>query len=447
MTKLLVRSTFCQPIVWWMLFLLVASNVVYAVPRVVITEGVVEPLPFAAPAFVSENRAASEVAKQISDLVVQDLTSSGLFRAIPSRAHISKITSFSSPVQFSDWTAINAQALITGAVKAETDGRITVKFRVFDVFASQQMGEAKSFKGKADSWRRLAHIVADEVYSRITGEIGYFDSRIVFVSESGRKGSRQKRLAIMDYDGANIRYLTDNSTLVLAPRFSPAGDKILYTSYESGFPRIYLMDVTTAVPRMLRSSNGTMSFAPRFSPDGSSVVYSLEKGGNTDIYIMSLSSGKQRRLTNSPAIETAPSFSPDGTQIVFESDRSGDPQLYIKPASGGSAKRVSFGKGRYGTPVWSPRGDMIAYTKQSKGRFHIGVMRVDGSEERLLTASFLDEGPSWSPNGRVIMFARETQGENGSSSLYSVGVSGRNLKPVLTPGGASDPAWSPLRKR
>jgi TolB protein len=286
--------------------------------------------------------------------------------------------------------------------------------------------------------------VADVVYSRITGETGYFDSRVVFVSETGRKGSRKKRLAVMDYDGENVQYLTDSSALVLAPRFSPSGDKLLYTSYESGFPRIYLMDVGSARRRVLQNSSGTMSFAPRFSPDGSSVVYSLEKGGNTDIYIMSLSSGKQRRLTNSPAIETAPSFSPDGTQVVFESDRSGDPQLYVMPARGGSAKRVSFGNGRYGTPVWSPRGDMIAFTKQSKGRFHIGVMRVDGSQERLLTASFLDEGPSWSPNGRVIMFARETQGANGASSLYSVDVSGRNLKPVRTPDGASDPAWSPL---
>jgi len=412
--------------------------------RLEITEGVVEPLAFAAPAFIAENAGGAEYASQLAELVVQDLTSSGLFRVIPSRAHISKITSFSSPVQFSDWMAINAQALIAGAVTAEAGGQITVKFRVYDVFAGQEMGQGLQFTGRADGWRRIAHKVADVVYSRITGETGYFDSRVVFVSESGRKGARKKRLAVMDYDGENVQYLTDSSALVLAPRFSPSGDKLLYTSYESGFPRIYLMDVGSARRRVLQNSSGTMSFAPRFSPDGSSVVYSLEKGGNTDIYIMSLSSGKQRRLTNSPAIETAPSFSPDGTQVVFESDRSGDPQLYVMPARGGSAKRVSFGNGRYGTPVWSPRGDMIAFTKQSKGRFHIGVMRVDGSQERLLTASFLDEGPSWSPNGRVIMFARETQGANGASSLYSVDVSGRNLKPVRTPDGASDPAWSPL---
>jgi TolB protein len=286
--------------------------------------------------------------------------------------------------------------------------------------------------------------VADAVYSRITGEGGYFDSRVVFVAETGSKGQRRKRLAIMDYDGANVTYLTDAKDLVLAPRFSPTGDRILYTSYETGFPRIYLMDVGTTNRRVLQNTPGTMSFAPRFSPDGNTIVYSLEQGGNTDIYSMNLSTGQSVRLTNDASIETAPSFSPDGRQIVFESDRSGTQQLYIMPVSGGTAKRISSQSGRYGTPVWSPRGDMIAFTKQSKGRFHIGVMRTDGSQERLLTASFLDEGPTWSPNGRVIMFSRETQGASGTTNLYSVDVSGRNLKPVPTPAGGSDPAWSPL---
>jgi len=288
--------------------------------------------------------------------------------------------------------------------------------------------------------------VADAVYSRITGEGGYFDSRVVYVSETGPKDDRAKRLAVMDYDGANVRYLTDSSSIVLAPRFSPSGDRILYTSYESGFPRIYVLDIGSVQRRVLESAEGTMSFAPRFSPSGNTVVYSLTQGGNTDIYTMDINTGQSTRLTNTPAIETAPSYSPDGSRIVFESDRSGSQQLYIMPATGGEATRISFGEGRYGTPVWSPRGDLVAFTKQNKGRFHIGVMRLDGSEERLLTASFLDEGPTWAPNGRVIMFARETQGAGGASSLYSVDISGRNLKPVRTQEGGSDPSWSPLQK-
>jgi TolB protein len=291
----------------------------------------------------------------------------------------------------------------------------------------------------------MAHKVADAVYSRITGEGGYFDSRVVYVSETGAKNARQKRLAIMDYDGAGVQYLTDSSSIVLAPRFSPDGQQVLYTSYETGFPRIYVLNVGTVQRRVLESQEGTMSFAPRFAPNGQTIIYSLSQGGNTDIYSMNVNGGSVTRLTSAPSIETAPSFSPDGTQIVFESDRSGSQQLYVMPARGGEARRISFGPGRYGTPVWSPRGDLVAFTKQNAGRFHIGVMRLDGSEERLLTASFLDEGPTWAPNGRVIMFTRETQGEQGRSTLYSVDITGRNLRPVRTPEGGSDPSWSPLQ--
>jgi len=412
--------------------------------RIEITEGVIEPLPFAAPSFVAENAGAGEMAAQISQLVAADLANTGLFREIPRNAYISNITSFSSPVQYSDWKAINAQALITGAVAVTSDGRVTVKFRLFDIFSEAQLGEGLQFAGTTTSWRRMAHKVADAVYSRITGESGYFDSRVVFVSETGPKNARLKRLAIMDYDGANVQFLTDSSALVLAPRFSPTGDRVLYTSYESGFPQVFVLDVASVGRRALSTGAGTMTFAPRFAPDGNAVVYSMTQGGNSDLYRMPVNGNSPIKLTDTPFIETAPSFSPDGSRIVFESDRSGTQQLYVMSANGGEATRISFGPGRYGTPVWSPRGDLIAFTKQNKGRFHIGVMRVDGSEERLLTASFLDEGPTWSPNGRVIMFTRESQGATGAPALYSVDISGRNLRRVPTQGAASDPAWSPL---
>jgi TolB protein len=412
--------------------------------RIEITEGVVEPLPYAVPDFVAESAGAQQLAQQIARVVAGDLTGTGLFREVPREAHISQITSFGSPVQFADWKAINAQALITGAVSEEA-GRVVVKFRVWDVFAGTELGQGMQFAGTTDGWRRMAHKVADQVYSRITGESGYFDSRVVFVSESGPKDQRAKRLAVMDYDGANVQYLTGGNALVLAPRFSDDGQRVLYTSYETGMPRVHVLEVGTVQSRILQGQDGVMTFAPRFAPDGQTVVYSLTQGSNTDIWAMDIASGGTRQLTSAPSIETAPSYSPDGSQIVFESDRSGTQQLYIMPASGGEARRISFGQGRYSTPVWSPRGDLIAFTKQNAGRFHIGVMRTDGSEERLLTASFLDEGPTWAPNGRVIMFARETQGAQGSSSLYTVDVSGRNLKRVRTPEGASDPSWGPLQ--
>ncbi|KIN63799.1 Protein TolB [Sulfitobacter noctilucicola] len=413
--------------------------------RIIIDEAIIEPLPFAVPSFQPESAQSAQMAADLARVVAEDLAGTGLFREIPSSAFISTVSDFNAPVQYADWKAINAQALVTGAVNVQ-GGNVNVKFRLYDVFSGAELGSGLQFSGTTDGWRRMAHKVADAVYARITGEGPYFDSRVVYVSETGPKDDRKKRLAIMDYDGANVQYLTDSGSIVLAPRFSPSGDRVLYTSYESGFPRIYVLDIGSVQRRVLESAEGTMSFAPRFSPSGQTVVYSLTQGGNTDIYSMDINSGQSVRLTNTPAIETAPSYSPDGSRIVFESDRSGSQQLYVMPATGGEAQRISFGEGRYGTPVWSPRGDLVAFTKQNKGRFHIGVMRLDGSQERLLTASFLDEGPTWAPNGRVIMFARETQGAAGSSTLYSVDISGRNLRPVSTPSGGSDPSWSPLQK-
>ncbi|MDX8347255.1 Tol-Pal system beta propeller repeat protein TolB [Cognatiyoonia sp. IB215446] len=412
--------------------------------RLTITDGVIEPITFAVPSFEAESPQAQQVASDLSRLVVQDLAGTGLFREVPATAFISQVSSFAQPIAFPDWRAINAQALITGAVTVSGQ-QLVVKFRLYDVFSGQELGEGLQFAGTIAGWRRMGHKVADAVYSRITGEGGYFDSRVVFVSESGPKDNRLKRLAVMDYDGANVQFLTDSSSIVLAPRFSPNGDRVLYTSFESGFPRINVLNVANVGRQQLTTAPGEMAFSPRFSRDGRSVIYSLSNGGNTDIYRTDLGSGQSLRLTSAPSIETAPSLSPDGSQIVFESDRSGTQQLYIMSANGGEARRISFGEGRYGTPVWSPRGDLVAFTKQNAGRFHIGVMRTDGSEERLLTSSFLDEGPTWSPNGRVIMFSRETQGAGGTSTLYSVDISGRNLKAVPIQGGGSDPSWGPLQ--
>lgn len=413
--------------------------------RIDITEGVIEPLTFAMPAFETESFGLDDIAGDIARVISQDLAGTGLFREIPKDAHIGKISGFDRPVQYSDWKAVNAQALVTGQVTGSETGMLTVKFRLFDVFAGAALGDGLQFSGSAESWRRMAHKVADRVYSRLTGETGYFDSQIAFISEHGPKDRREKRLAIMDYDGANLRYLTGAEAIVIAPRFSPDGKWLLYTSYKSGIPRVYLMDIRSASSRAVHEQ-AQMTFAPNFTPDGRTIAMSATDGGNTDIYTINLKNGRRTRLTTAASIETAPSYSPDGKAIVFESDRSGTPQLYIMRADGSDARRISFGKGRYGTPVWSPRGDLIAFTKKHRGRFHIGVMRLDGSEERLLSSSFLDEGPTWSPNGRVIMFFRETKGANGSSLVYSVDITGRNLKVVNTKGPASDPAWSPLRK-
>ncbi len=409
--------------------------------RIEITQGVIEPMPFAAPVFVPDTPDAADLAQRITRVIVDDLTGSGLFREIPASAHIGRISNFDAPVQFADWKAINAQALVTGAVGSNGD-KAEVRFRLWDVFAQTALGEGLRFEGPAASWRRLGHKVADAVYSRLTGEGGYFDSKVAYVAESGPKNARRKQVGLMDYDGENPRMLTDGSAIVVTPRVSAKARQILFTSYELGSPRIFIMNASGGDRRVL-DNTGTMTFAPSFSPDGSQVVYSVSEGTGSDIYISSTSGGG-RRLTQSSSIDTAPSFSPDGGQIVFESDRSGSQQIYVMSASGGEPKRISFGEGRYATPVWSPRNDLIAFTKINGGRFHIGAMRLDGSEEKLLTASYIDEGPTWAPNGRVLMFFRETPGESGGPGIYSVDITGRNLRQVPTRGFASDPSWSGL---
>ena len=358
-----------------------------------VNRGVIKPISLAVPSFIKESGANSIISRELAKVISNNLDSTGLFKSIPQSAYVSMPLSFNTPVQFSDWSIINADVLVMGSVGLKPDGRLEVKFRLWDVSQQKEIGKGKQYFTNSESWRRISHKISDTIYTRVTGEGAYFDSRVVFVSETGPKDNRTKRLAIMDQDGANFRLLKHPPSLVIAPRFSPTTNKIIFTGYETGKPRVYLMDLSSEEITSLPELKG-MSFAPRFSADGSQIVLSMTENGNTDIFINTLSTGVKRRLTTNNAIDTAPSFSPDGKSIVFESDRGGGQQLYIISTQGGDAKRISFGKGRYATPVWSPRGDLIAFTKIKEGKFHIGVMRVDGTKERLLTTSFLDEGPA-----------------------------------------------------
>lgn len=408
-----------------------------------VNRGVIKPISLAVPSFIKESGASSIISRELAKVISNNLNGTGLFKSIPQAAYVSTPLSFNTPVQFSDWSIINADVLVVGSVGLKPDGRLEVKFRLWDVSQQKEIGKGKQYFTNSESWRRISHKISDTIYTRVTGEGAYFDSRVVFVSETGPKDNRTKRLAIMDQDGANFRLLKHPPSLVIAPRFSPTSNKIIFTGYETGKPRVYLMDLSSGEITSLPELQG-MSFAPRFSADGSEIVLSMTENGNTDIFINNLALGTRRRLTTNIAIDTAPSFSPDGSSIVFESDRGGGQQLYIISSKGGEAKRISFGKGRYATPVWSPRGDLIAFTKIKEGKFHIGVMRVDGTKERLLTTSFLDEGPAWAPNGRVLMFFRETPGKAGAPSIYSIDISGRNLRKIKTSSFASDPNWSKI---
>lgn len=405
-----------------------------------ITQGTVEPLPIALPDFAPEG-ADAQLARELTAVIANDLRRSGLFKPLDPASFIEKgITANSSP-RFGDWRTIGAQALVAGSLARQADGRLRAEFRLWDVFAGEQM-LGQQFFTTQENWRRLAHIIADAIYERLTGEKGYFDTRIVFVDENGPKNKRVKRLAIMDQDGENHKFLTDGSDIVLTPRFSPTLRDVTYMSYYRGIPRVYLLDLDTGRREVVGDFNG-MTFAPRFTPDGARLVMSMAVDGNTEIYEMDLRTRSKRRLTDHPAIDTSPSYAPDGSRIVFNSDRGGTQQLYVMNSDGSGVQRISFGDGRYATPVWSPRGDLIAFTRMKGGEFYVGVMRPDGSGERMLSQGFLVEGPTWAPNGRVLMYFRQNGGSD-SPKLFSIDLTGYNERQVVTPLDASDPAWSPL---
>lgn len=414
--------------------------------RIDITKGVIEPLPIAITSFFGAGGREAQIGGDMSRVISADLERSGLFKPVNPAAFLQTPQQLQTgEPRYADWRAIGSQALVAGGVQATPDGRMKVDFRLWDVAAGQYMA-GLSYTATADSWRRIAHIVADAIYKRLTGEDGYFDTRIVYIAESGPANARQKRLAIMDQDGENHQFLTDGQTLVLTPRFSPTAQEITYMSYFGKKPRVYVFNIDTGRQEVLGDFPG-MTFAPRFSPDGKKVVMSMAQNGNTDIYTLDLRTRRQTQLTDSPGIDTGPSYSPDGARIVFESDRGGSQQLYIMNADGSGVKRLSFGDGRYGTPVWSPRGDLIAFTRQRGANFAVGVIRPDGTGERILSEGYHVEGPTWAPNGRVLMFFKDVpvgDGRGRSAKLYSIDVTGFNERRVSTPLDASDPAWSPL---
>jgi TolB protein len=411
-----------------------------------ITRGVAEPMPIAVADFYGDGKGEKTFGANIAGVIAADLERSGLFKPIDKKAFIQDVESLNVLPRFGDWRIINSQALVQGRVEMTVDGRLRVEFRLWDVLAEQQMVGLAYFTIPSN-WRRVAHIISDSIYKRITGEDGYFDTRIVYIAESGPKTKRIKRLAIMDQDGENHRFLTDGADMVLTPRFSPTLQEITYLSYYKGVPRVYIFNIDSGRQEVLGDFPG-MTFAPRFSPDGKSVIFSMTKDGNSELYTMDLATRTVRQLTKHSAIDTSPSFSPDSGRIVFNSDRSGSQQLYVMNKNGGGVKRISFQKGKYATPVWSPRGDLIAFTRIHKGQFYIGVMRPDGSGERLLTQGFLVEAPTWSPNGRVLMFFRQERsdqyGRGGKTRVFSIDITGHNEREVITPLDASDPAWSPL---
>ena len=429
------------------LFLTFISIKTYAL-ELTLSQGTVKPTPIAVTDLFSNNSSLEKIGKNISSVISDNLERSGLFIPLDKKAFIQSSESLSNQPRFEDWKVIKAQHLVAGKIETNNEN-ISVEFRLFDVFAQKQI-VGKKYKTSKKNWRRVAHIISDAIFQRITGEGGFFDTRIVYVAETGPKDNRQKRLAIMDQDQANHRFLTDGSYLVLTPRFSPNSQKITFMSYvKANSPRVFIFDIETGQQEIVGEFPG-MTFAPRFSPDGSKIVmsYSDPDVGNSEIYILDLPTRATKRITNNSSIDVSGSFSPDGKKIVFNSDRTGRSHLYIIDVNGKNLKRISRERGSYYTPVWSPRGDMIAFTKQEGGQFYIGVMEIDGSNERMIAKSFHVEGPTWSPNGRYLMYFKDERssadGSGGDSSLYSIDLTGYNERKIITPLGGSDPAWSPL---
>ena len=434
-----------------LLFLLNISSS-YALIEVDITRGNLDPLPIAvSPLHVDvksedvDDIKVKNLGEDISKIIEKNFRFTGLFNPINKEAFVQKPDIAHLKPRFEDWRLIKAQALVTGKLLIK-DGKLKVEFRLWDLTASKEIS-ALAFTTTPSNWRRVAHIISDKIYERLTGEEGYFDTRIIYVSETGPKNQRVKRLAIMDQDGAQVKYLTLGNELVLTPRFNPANQLVTYLSYFRNLPRVYLLDIETGNQEVVGNFPG-MTFAPRFSPDGKKIIMSFAKDGNSDIFTMDLETRVVEKITENSSIDTSPSYSPDGKYICFNSDRSGYQQIYVMKADGSNVKRITFGKGLYGTPVWSPRGDLIAFTKVHKGRFYIGVMRPDGSGERLLTENFYQEAPSWSPNGSVLVFYRETKsgpkGKGFSAKLWSIDITGYNERQIGTETDASDPSWSSL---
>jgi TolB protein len=396
-----------------------------------------QPVPIAVAGFVGDQ----DLATLLTGVVMNNFSRSVFLKPLDPHTYPEQISNPDQPPNFAAWKGIGAQFIMVGRTGRGPDGRLRTAFRLWDASSGQQVA-GEQYVTDPNNARRVAHIVSDAIFTRITGEKGFFDTRVVFVDETGPPERRTKRLALMDQDGANVRYLTRGDELVVTPRFSPSTQDVTYMAFAGGDPRVYLLNIESGQREVVGNFPG-MSFSPRFSPDGQKIILSLDQGSSANLYVMDLRSRSMTRLTDTPAIDTSPSYSPDGSQIAFESDRGGTQQIYIMSSGGGSAQRISFSDGKFATPVWSPKGDYIAFTRELGNTFSIGVMKPDGSGMRILTEGYDNEGPTWAPNGLFLMYFSDPGGNSGAK-IYMADVFGRAIFPVPTPNYASDPAWSPL---
>jgi TolB protein len=394
--------------------------------------------PLTSPDSGSKGNEMLAIAWQATQLVDTDLQqTSEVMPLTPDRKDYYSYPEVTAP-NFPKWRDRGAKALITGFVKSRPDGRYTVGCYVYDVDKGRELAREGYVVIPADL-RRAAHKCSGLAYKAITGSPGMFDTRIAYVAETGSPAARVKRIAIMDSDGFNHKYLTAGDTIVLTPRLSPKAAHLAYVSFQGGIPQVRILDLANGEQRPLLPGNA-MSFAPRYSPDGSKILFSMMVGANSDIYMVGANGGLPQRLTVSPALDTDASFSPDGSKIVFESDRSGTQQLYVMNADGSQQRRITFTTAAYSAPEWSPDGSFIAFTWRMGDTRRIGIIAPDGTGEKVLTAGPADEEPSWAASSREIVFQRTNA--SGRPGIYRVSLDGNAPRRMTVPQDGSDPNWS-----
>jgi len=372
---------------------------------------------------------------RFADIVARDLDLSGFFKVIDRGAYIEHEDPVAADaINFENWKTVGALALVKGTIERASDG-VVVEARLFDVVERKQLAGKRYRTG--EDLRRIAHRFADEIMLALTGERGPFDSKIAFAS---RRGGRFKEIWAMSLDGGDLRAVTHEGLIALAPSWSPDSRSLLLTSYRTGNPSLFEIDVAGGPPRLVSAQRG-LNLGGRFSPGGRAIAVALESGGQTDIALLDPSGQLIRWVTRDRALDVSPSWSPDGRSLVFCSDRGGGPQIYTVSADGGEPHRMSY-SGNYNTsPSWSPKGDRIAYASRIGRRFQVFVIDAKGGDAKQVTSSPGDnEDPSWSPDGRYLAFSST---RDGSGAIYMSDASGAHQK-RLTPAGGDDsnPSWS-----